>query len=80
MAYKLNIALAGPRSYDGTMTDFPYVNTDGKSNLGAQDIDATISTLWTAWKITLGVIFTVALGWALLWYATIILIATLLSL
>lgn len=61
MAYKLNIALAGPRSYDGIMTSFPYVNDAGEKTLGPADIDATTRTLWTAWWITLAVMLSIAL-------------------
>lgn len=53
MAYKQDIALAGPRSYNGTLTHFPYVNAAGKRTLGPDDIRTTIATLWTAWWITL---------------------------
>jgi adenosylcobinamide-phosphate synthase len=55
MAYKLNIALAGPRSYDGQRTDFPYVNTAGKRKLTPADVTETTKTLWTAWWIVLGI-------------------------
>jgi adenosylcobinamide-phosphate synthase len=55
MAYKLNIALAGPRSYDGKLTDFAYVNRAGKRALGPTDITATTQTLWTAWWIAFAV-------------------------
>ena len=61
MAYKLNIALAGPRSYDGILTPFPYVNNAGKKTLGPVDIDATTRTLWTAWWITLAVMLCIAI-------------------
>lgn len=61
MAYKLNIALAGPRSYDGRMTDFSYVNTAGKRQLGAKDIDDTTQTLWTAWWIAFGGVLVIAI-------------------
>ncbi len=60
MAYKQNIALAGPRSYDGILTQFPYVNSAGKQQLVPDDIAATIATLWTAWWITLAAAVIVA--------------------
>jgi adenosylcobinamide-phosphate synthase len=53
MAYKRNIALAGPRSYDGLLTLFPYVNDAGKHHLDPSDITATTTALWHAWWITL---------------------------
>lgn len=61
MAYKLNIALAGPRSYDGQQTDFAYVNTAGKRHLTAKDIDDAVKTLWTAWWIALAGVAIVAI-------------------
>ena len=53
MAYKHNIALAGPRSYDGVMSDFAYVNPMGKKDLRAADITASIQTLWQVWGLTI---------------------------
>jgi adenosylcobinamide-phosphate synthase len=61
MAYKQNVALAGPRSYDGTLTLFPYVNEAGKHDLGPDDITQTTTTLWAAWWITLAVALIVAI-------------------
>jgi adenosylcobinamide-phosphate synthase len=43
------IALAGPRSYHGQMTDYPWVYPEGRRELGPEDIDHTIRTLWRAW-------------------------------
>jgi len=65
-AYKCDIALAGPRSYDGVTTDFPYVNAAGKIDLSDADIRAATEVLWTAWKIALGVVFSIVIVWALL--------------
>lgn len=61
MAYKLNIALAGPRSYDGQRAEFPYVNAAGKRTLGPSDITDTTKTLWTAWWIALGIALILAI-------------------
>ncbi len=49
MAVVLDVALSGPRSYDGQMQDFPYVNSTGKRDLGVSEIDATVTALWRAW-------------------------------
>ena len=35
-------ALAGPRSYEGRMTDFPFVHPSGRKDAGPADIDAAI--------------------------------------
>ena len=58
----LGIALAGPRSYDGELRDFPFVNLDGQKEIGADEIDEAIEQLWRAW----GVVLALALGAALL--------------
>ncbi|WP_226782097.1 adenosylcobinamide-phosphate synthase CbiB [Oceaniglobus trochenteri] len=49
MARALGIALAGPRSYDGRMQPFPFVNPEGNRSPGAADIDAAIGLMWRAW-------------------------------
>ncbi|MFK7746435.1 MAG: adenosylcobinamide-phosphate synthase CbiB [Roseobacter sp.] len=51
MARALHIALSGPRSYDGTLRDFPWVNADGRHALSATDVDTCISMLWKAWSV-----------------------------
>lgn len=53
IAYKHNLALAGPRSYDGKLTDFPFVNAGGKQFLKPVDITAAIQTLWQVWGLGL---------------------------
>ncbi|MCB6177686.1 adenosylcobinamide-phosphate synthase CbiB [Rhodobacter sp. Har01] len=45
----LNVALAGPRSYDGVMTDDPWVWPEGRRDPGPDDIDAACAALWRAW-------------------------------
>ncbi|WP_294613591.1 adenosylcobinamide-phosphate synthase CbiB [uncultured Roseovarius sp.] len=49
MARALGIALSGPRTYHGILTDFPYVNDSGRKDIGAPEIDAACSALWRAW-------------------------------
>jgi adenosylcobinamide-phosphate synthase len=61
MAYGLNIALSGPRSYDGQTRDYPFVNNDGDHVLDADDIDRTITVLWRTW----GAMLIVAAGMAM---------------
>lgn len=53
MAYKLGVSLAGPRSYDGRLTGFPFVNPAGRRDLRPKDIAASITTLWQVWGLTL---------------------------
>lgn len=49
MATTLNVALAGPRSYDGEMRDFPFVHDEGRHTLTPDDIDAATRALWRVW-------------------------------
>ena len=53
MARALGVALAGPRSYDGEMRDFPFVNEGGAREVGADDIRAACGVLWRAWAVVL---------------------------
>jgi adenosylcobinamide-phosphate synthase len=48
-----DIALAGPRRYDGELRDFPLVNPAGRHDLSAADISATITALWRTWALAL---------------------------
>lgn len=57
------IALAGPRSYHGRMTDYPWVYPEGRRELGPEDIDQTTRTLWRAWAGMLGLAVVVAILW-----------------
>lgn len=61
MAVVLNIALAGPRSYHGRKTDFPWVWPEGRRDLGPDDIDRTVAALWRTWAALLGLVVLVAL-------------------
>lgn len=60
MARILDVSLSGPRSYDGTLRDEPFVNPEGRRDLGPDDIDASVVVLWKAWAITL--VFVALLG------------------
>lgn len=53
MAHGLDIALSGPRSYDGQMADYPFVNGDGTHDLGPDDIDNAVRVLWKVWALAL---------------------------
>ena len=52
----LDVALAGPRAYDGQMRDFPFVNPTGRRNAGPDDIAAACAGLWRAWALTLAIL------------------------
>ncbi len=60
-AHTLDIALSGPRLYDGRLSDDPFVNGYGRTALGAEDIRATIALIWRAWAILAGVATVAAL-------------------
>jgi len=53
MALVLDISLAGPRSYDGQLQDFPFVHPKGRKDAGPDDIDAAVTVLWRVWAVTL---------------------------
>lgn len=54
MAHGLDIALSGPRSYDGEIRDYPFVNGDGERTLNADHVDRAVVVLWKTWACTLG--------------------------
>ena len=62
MARVLDVALSGPRSYHGTMRDFPWVHPRGRQAIGAPEIDAAARTLWGAWAILLALAVLLALA------------------
>lgn len=49
MAAVHNIALAGPRFYNREKVDYPYVNKQGRYQLGPEDIQRSVSTLNIIW-------------------------------
>ena len=61
VAVVLNIALAGPRSYNGQQTDYPWVWPEGRRDPGPDDIDSAVRALWRAWSGMLAVVVLVAL-------------------
>jgi len=60
MAVVLNIALSGPRTYDGEARDFPFVHPEGRPPL-APDIDAAVRALWRSWTLLILIIAILAL-------------------
>ena len=55
MAVVLDVALSGPRSYHGAMTADPFVNPQGRRDIGADQIDAAVAALWRVWAAMLAV-------------------------
>ncbi len=61
LAPVLNVALSGPRSYNGLRKDYPWVWPEGRRDPGPDDIDAAASALWRVWAALLAVAVLVAL-------------------
>ncbi len=55
LARVLDVALSGPRSYEGETRDFPWVNGAGKRDCGPQDVEAACRVLWQVWAALWGV-------------------------
>lgn len=56
MARALNVALAGPRSYDGQMRDLAWVNGDALREIGAAEVFRACNMLWRVWGLALGLV------------------------
>jgi adenosylcobinamide-phosphate synthase len=56
MAVVLNVALSGPRSYDGKKQDFPWVYPEGLRTIDEAEVDSACTALWRAWAATLGLV------------------------
>ncbi len=53
LAHALNFALSGPRVYNGTVQDYPFVNTRGIRELNADHITEAVWILWRVWAAVL---------------------------
>ena len=58
MAAVLDVAISGPRIYDGVKTTDAYVNAQGRHDLGPADITGAIRVIWRSW----GLLFLVLLS------------------
>ncbi|MDX5351364.1 MAG: adenosylcobinamide-phosphate synthase CbiB [Paracoccaceae bacterium] len=61
LAPVLNVALSGPRSYNGIRKDFPWVWAEGRRDPGPDDIDAAADALWRVWAALLAFAVLIAL-------------------
>lgn len=59
----LNVSLAGPRSYEGVMTDYPWVWPEGRRDPGPAEIEAAAHALWRAWGLMLALVCLLTLIW-----------------
>lgn len=57
MARALGVAVSGPRSYEGALADFPFVNESGRKSLSANDIEASCRALWVTWSVFAALVF-----------------------
>lgn len=62
LAPVLNVALSGPRSYNGIRRHYPWVWPEGRRDPGPEDIDAAANALWRVWAALLAVAVLVALA------------------
>ncbi len=56
MARALDVALAGPRSYDGQLRDLAWVNGDARREIGAAEVFRACDMLWRVWGLALGLV------------------------
>ncbi len=61
LAHGLGLALSGPRSYDGTVQGFPWVNARGCRHLLPRDIEDAAAALWRTWAVGLALAIVIAL-------------------
>jgi adenosylcobinamide-phosphate synthase len=61
MAVALGVAVSGPRSYGGVMTDQPFVHAEGRRDAGPDDIDAAVRLLWRVWGLMLALVVVAAI-------------------
>jgi adenosylcobinamide-phosphate synthase len=61
LAPVLNVALSGPRSYDGVRKEYPWVWPEGRRDPGPDDIDAAANALWRVWAAMLAIAVLIAL-------------------
>lgn len=66
LAPVLNVALSGPRSYNGRKSDYPWVWPEGRRDIGADEIDAAVGALWRAWWVLLAALVALAILAALI--------------
>jgi adenosylcobinamide-phosphate synthase len=61
MAYGIGVSLSGPRSYDGKMQNFSWVNANGEKYITSVDIERSVNTLWGAWCALLIIVTLISL-------------------
>lgn len=62
MAAVLGVALSGPRSYEGEMREFPWVNGEGARSIGAKEVDQAVDMIWSGWLALLCIVIVLAVA------------------
>jgi len=62
MAVVLGVALAGPRSYNSILQEFPFVHPEGRKAASAADIEASVAVLWRVWLCLVALIALIAVA------------------
>ncbi|MEM0987377.1 MAG: adenosylcobinamide-phosphate synthase CbiB [Pseudomonadota bacterium] len=65
LAGSLDLAIAGRRVYPDRVVDDPYLNEEGRHDIGPADIERAIQLLWRAWGLMLALAF-VSVAWLVL--------------
>ena len=60
MAGALDVALSGPRIYDGARSDQPFIHSQGVRAIGAEHVRGAVRVLWRAWGGLLAVVLALA--------------------
>lgn len=55
MARALDVALSGPRAYQGRMIDAPFVHERGRRDIGPAEVGQAVRVLWQVWAVLLAV-------------------------
>ncbi len=62
MAGALDVALSGPRIYHAKRVEYPFVNENGRHEIGRKQIRQSVRVLWQSWAVMLGGLM-IALIW-----------------
>ena len=56
MAVVIGVSLSGPRHYESSFLDAPFVHDAGRKDAGPDDIEASVRVLWRCWSALVVVI------------------------
>lgn len=55
----ISVAISGPRTYDGSLVDYPYVNAEGARDLTPEHITKAVRVNWQSWAVMLAILFAI---------------------